>query len=399
MNIDLISLLIFFGLILFLLTKYKSKFVFQGKIIALYKTKIGLKLMNKIARKWPRLMNFLGIVGIIVGFSGMVFIFSFLIKETFAFVSIPGAQTPLAPVLPGINIPGAPNLSFWHWIIAIFFVATVHEFAHGIQARLHNIKIKSSGVAFFGPILAAFVEPNEKELAKKSKIKQLSILAAGPFSNMLFGIFFLLIFIFLIGPITSSIFMPSGIVVNSFVEGFPAENSSLELPFTITEINGISTVEFVNFIGVVTQIKPDDDIELKTDQGKHIIIASEHPENNTRGFIGISDFEQKKEIRSKNFFWKAISRIYLWFSLLIFWLFVINIGVGLFNLLPLGIVDGGRMFFLLSTSLFKKEKIATRLFHLMTWICLLLIIINLFPWLIKLVLWIFNGFSFLINLF
>jgi membrane-associated protease RseP (regulator of RpoE activity) len=33
----------------------------------------------------------------------------------------------------------------------------------------------------------------------------------------------------------------------------------------------------------------------------------------------------------------------LWIKDLFFWLFVLNLGVGLFNLVPLGPIDGGRM--------------------------------------------------------
>ena len=48
-------------------------------------------------------------------------------------------------------------------ISALAIVAIPHEFAHGIFARLNNLRVKSSGFALFGPILAAFVEPDEKD--------------------------------------------------------------------------------------------------------------------------------------------------------------------------------------------------------------------------------------------
>ena len=47
-------------------------------------------------------------------------------------------------LLPGVKvIPGLPTMSFWHWIVAIFILATVHETCHGIFARLNNVKLKS----------------------------------------------------------------------------------------------------------------------------------------------------------------------------------------------------------------------------------------------------------------
>ncbi len=203
MNYDLISLLAFYGLVLFLFLKYRERFEVQGKIMALYRTKLGLKTMDRLPKLAPRLFNVLGYIAIFAGFAGMLFIFFYLIKETLAFLLREGfgfmvskAATPLAPVLPGVSIPGAPKLSFWHWIISIFLVALVHEFSHGIFARLYKIPIKSSGFAILGPILGAFVEPEEKKLMKIKPHKQIAVFAAGPFSNFVFGALFLLLMIY-----------------------------------------------------------------------------------------------------------------------------------------------------------------------------------------------------------
>ena len=238
----------------------RDKFTVQGKILAMYRTKIGLNLMDRIANAYPRLVKAIGYVGVVFGFSGMVFMFFFLIRETFKFVTMPGTPPPLAPVLPGVSIPGVPTLSFWHCIIAIFLVALVHEFSHGVLARVHKIKIQSSGFAFMGPILAAFVEPDEKEMASKKTMQQLSVLAAGPFSNMVLGLIFLLILNFFTGPLTGSMFQPGGITVSSYMEGYPAEATGLKTPLTILKINGEDTMDFVQFVNVSSRIKPGDEV-------------------------------------------------------------------------------------------------------------------------------------------
>ena len=36
--------------------------------------------------------------------------------------------------------------------------------------------------------------------------------------------------------------------------------------------------------------------------------------------------------------------VVLWLSGLMFWIYALNLGIGLFNLVPLGPIDGGRMF-------------------------------------------------------
>ena len=60
MNLDLTLALIFYTLLVIYIMKNKSKFEFHGKIIALYKTKLGLKLMDKISKICPRILKFLG---------------------------------------------------------------------------------------------------------------------------------------------------------------------------------------------------------------------------------------------------------------------------------------------------------------------------------------------------
>lgn len=381
------SLVIFCAFLFMFFIIKRDKFTVQGKVLAMYRTRLGLNLMDRIAASFPRLMKAVGYIGVVVGFSGMVFMFFFLVKETLKFVIKPGTPPPLAPVLPGISIPGVPTLSFWHWIIAIFIVAIVHEFSHGVLARVHKIKIQSSGFAFLGPILAAFVEPDEKEMASKKTMQQLSVLSAGPFSNLILGIIFLLILNFLTGPLTTSMFQAGGITVNSYMEGYPAEATGLKTPFTILKINGEDTLDFVQFVNASSRIKPGDDVYLSTDKGDAKLIAAENPDNKSKGFMGVSGFQQDKQVKDelkKYGFWPHVM---LWFNILVGWLFLINIGVGMFNLLPLGPVDGGRIFLTSVLALFKNKRIALRIFAVVSWICILLIFINLWPWIVKLFAW------------
>src|SRR3989338_7206917 len=176
MNYDLLLLILFYIVLLIIFKIYRNKFEVQWKVFALYKTKLGIKLMDKIAKKFPNLLNFVGYVSVFIGFVGMILISVFIIFATYKFLFVPKAEAALAPLLPGISISDKlPILSFWHWIIAILIVAIVHEFSHGIYARLRNIKIKSSGFAFLGPILAAFVEPDEKQLQKRKVKDQLFV--------------------------------------------------------------------------------------------------------------------------------------------------------------------------------------------------------------------------------
>src|SRR3989338_4731633 len=111
MNFDLILLVV---LALIVYTYYlfnKEKFTRQG-IVLLYKTKVGLKLMDKLS-KHPRLLNFFSYIIIFVGFVGMLVIISYLGYGTYKLIFVPGSQPVVAPLLPGISIaPGIPPISF-----------------------------------------------------------------------------------------------------------------------------------------------------------------------------------------------------------------------------------------------------------------------------------------------
>ena len=388
MNWDLISVLIFYLLLLVVYYKFKNKFENQG-LLVLYKTKLGLNLMDKISKKFPRIVTFLSYTGIIVGFSGMAFILYFLIKETIKLILVPGTPSALAPVLPGISIPGVPTLSFWHWIITIFIAAGIHEFAHGVVARNINVPIKSSGFAFLGPLLAAFVEPDEKIMEKKPILKQLAVFAAGPFSNILLGIFVLLAMMFIFAPFLGMIYDSNGISVSGFIEDSAMNQSGIELPFTIISLNDNQVLTIKDFVNETSYLNPGDEIVVGTDKGDYNIVLGNNPENESLPYFGIIGLQENLILKDNLSFLNPIEGGFEWFQLLFMWLFLISVGVGLFNLLPLGPVDGGRMIYSLGL-IFFSEKVAKRILLFASLVCLALIIINMIPWIEKLIIFIWG---------
>ena len=385
MNFDLIFAIIFYGLLFLFYLKNKDKFEIQSKVFALYKTKIGIKLMDKYSKIAPKFLTSLGHLGILVSFLGMIFIFYILIKGTYNLIFIPESQPVLAPVLPGISIPGLPTLSFWHWIIAIFIVAVIHEFSHGIYARLYNLNIKSSGFAFLGPILAAFVEPDEKALSKKNKKQQLSILAAGPFSNIVFAIIILLFFNFIFLPLQNNLFVSDGITLVNVEKNSPAELAQLKPSLIIKEIDNEKIIDSKQLVDLIRNSNGED-LKIITDKGEFIVKPIKKED---KYYIGISVTNNVKTRESVPGFVLPLTK---WFNMLFFWIWIISLGIGLFNLLPLGPIDGGRMFYVAMLNFFDYKK-AMKIFKAMTIFCLILIIINLLPYLLKFFNWITTLFS------
>ena len=94
------------------------------------------------------------------------------------------------PLLPGINLP------FVEGILAMAVLLVVHELMHAFLARIHNIRLDSAGIVFFGILpFGAFVDPDEKELSKAEIWKTNQVIAAGSASNMITAVVAFMLFV------------------------------------------------------------------------------------------------------------------------------------------------------------------------------------------------------------
>jgi len=366
MNLDLVAFLLFSLFLFILIILNKKKLVFQKLFfpiyIVLYKTKIGLNLMERVGKKYPKFFNLFEYFIIISSFSAMAFMLYVFLQGMFGFI-FKSQPSPVGFLLPGVEVQGLPSISFLHWIIAIFVLATVHEFSHGVIARANNINVKSSGLAALGIILplfpAAFVEPDEKQMAKKSTKTQLAVLSAGSFANFVTAFLIILpILYFILNPIATSILELKGIKVAAIQEGFPVNKSGIVIGEIISAINGKTVNNINEFLGEMKQTKPGEEVSIATNKKNYIIKTVEKPDDKTRGYIGINVSPSKIGFREdlvKKYGENSIE-FFLWIRLLFNWLFLTNIVVGLFNLLPLGPLDGGRMFFVALNYFIKDDN-------------------------------------------
>ncbi|MCX8147519.1 MAG: site-2 protease family protein [Candidatus Woesearchaeota archaeon] len=348
--------------------------------ILMYKTKIGLISMEKAARKIPYL-KYIGYAGIFIGFIGMGIISYSLIENLFKVFLVPKAESAVALVLP-FKVKGAFFVPFFYWIISIFIIVIVHEFSHGVMSRFYNLRIKSSGLAFLGliiPILpAAFVEPDEKKLAKKPIEQQLSIFAAGSFSNIMLAIFLAALLFFAVSPLVESITEYDGVLVT----GFPNETTSplkeagMQEYEVITSIDNITITMLENISSYLMQKKPGDKAKVQTNRTSYIIELGKNPQNESVAYLGaymVQSTKTKSSFEQKYGLW--LDDVIYWTAGLIIWLFLLNLGIGLFNLAPIPICDGGRMFYISLLSWFEEKK-AQQIWKYVSLFFVLLIIIN-----------------------
>ena len=65
---------------------------------------------------------------------------------------------------------------------------------------------------------------------------------------------------------------------------------------------------------------------------------------------------------------------------LLWWLVIINISVALINMLPMGIFDGGRFFYVTVWGITKNEKFAKRAFAFTTYFFLFILVLLMVFW-------------------
>ncbi|MEM4153067.1 MAG: site-2 protease family protein [Candidatus Pacearchaeota archaeon] len=237
--IDLILLFIFSISVGIFLYKKRKKIKVESKIFVLYRTKTGIKFINNFSKKFSKFLHFLSWFIIMFGITAMfaaIFLFYLSIKQLINMATVLKVPPlmPLVPYLPQIFKLPLPPFYFSYWILIILIIAITHEFAHGIFASLYNLKIKSTGFGFLGPFLAAFVEPDEKAMRKKKPKQQLTILAAGSFSNFVFAIIFLLILQFFF----HLCYQPAGVI--GYIYTFQ--------PINTTTIENISNYSLESFL-------------------------------------------------------------------------------------------------------------------------------------------------------
>jgi membrane-associated protease RseP (regulator of RpoE activity) len=385
-----LEVIIFYSLVLMLLYFKRKTFTHQG-IVLLYKSKLGLKSMNNISKKYPKILNFLAWIGIVLGFIIMLGMAYLLIDNAIKLIFVPNTMPAVAPILPGIPIPGSPiNLPLLYGIISIFIVVVVHEFSHGVIARLHNIKVKSSGLFFMGPIIGAFIEPDEKQL-DNSKIKhKLGVLGAGPLSNVILGGLVLLIIAFLLTPAFSNIVIEDGAKIK-ILDDSPAYELGLKDDMVINKINDTEIILFSDLLNYLNNTKPNDSITIYTHENEYNVILTEHPEKNNTGYLGVSgsqNFKLKEKYEKQ--FGNILLNSFLIINDFLFWLFVISLGIGVANLIPFGPADGGKMLYYILLRFYKEEKAKKISSSISAFFILLLLFILFFP-LFK---WIGNQFIF-----
>jgi len=304
-------------------------------LVFMWETKKGLRILDSIAKRFRTILKYWSYLGILIGFLGMAFIFYTLTKSVYTLLIGVSAAPAVSLVIPGVKMANGIRVPLIEGILALVTLLFIHEGGHGVISRVHNIKIKSAGAGLLAILPFAFVRPDEKKLAKSPLIHRLSMYAAGPWANITSAILAVLAMMFLVAPVMTGAFETTGLEIMGTEEGLPMQEAGVVTGDTLLAIDGIFITDFQEFIKQISEKNPGD-VTTFTLQDRELEVTATNNNNNEAGYFGFS-FYPKLEAT------KWYSNSLLRFSKFLNWFFILSLGVGLFNLLPIPILDGGRM--------------------------------------------------------
>jgi len=334
----------------------------------IYKTTALNRFMERIAQKrrfaWLVAWNLASALAV----GQIIFIFYWLVKNAYLFFQRPEQASQVMPILPGLTI-GMESLPYI--LISLVVVVVTHEFAHGIASLAEKIPLKSSGMFFAVLLPGGFVEIDEEKLEKARPSTKLRIFSAGASTNIAVGMLVLLLmanFTLTISPLYSP--KSSGVMITGLVEGGAAENVGIKTWDTVFSLNGTSVRSVDDLRRYMADVRPNSTITVRTGRGDFIVKTQANAQNLTRALIGIVPFDYYAP-RTPSLPNALPYHIYLTEN----WMNMILVSVGLFNMLPIGPLDGGKFTDTILKML--KMKRAKEVGNLITATCLVVLGLNL----------------------
>lgn len=340
---------------------YLSRFdlsVESGFFLA-WRTERGKKFIDKLVNRFETFFSKLGTINIFSSIAAILVVTAILVFQLiFTFEKtemVSQLQIEQAIILPGFAIP------ILYGSIALGVAIVFHEFSHGIYARLENIKISSLGIGIFAILPLAFVEPDEEDIKKSSRLSRIKMFAAGVSTNIYIAIIAFLIVALLI---TIS-FNPvcSGLGVTIIDHSSPAWESGLREDMVITKINDIEVDDRTDFLNIITKSKPGDTLLIQTKY--HGNFNPELIEKDGEAYLGIGgvaikglydtfrspiayispQLGQSLTVLDSPFYESNIDpMISLNLIQAGFWIVLVNFWLGIINMMPIYPLDGGRVF-------------------------------------------------------
>lgn len=355
---------------------------FYGPIMAIRTNKV--RIFDIFAR-FGLFFKIYGTLGVVMVILVSVFYTFFLFFILWYVLTIRPAPTEILTemvkpqnllLIPGVNqfIPG--TVAVW---LALVLTLAIHEFGHGILARVEGMRVRSAGLLLAVIPIGAFVEPDEQDVAEAKGMPKIRMFGAGITNNLVFGLicFFLMITFFGMAAPTAA---P---VIYGLYQDFPAHQAGVPQDSIVTAINGTPVTTREQIAAFLNGTRPGDTITLGIQKdgvvSTYPLTLVTRPGTNSTdgpGFMGVEYYDAPALVSAvKGSFNPAglLEYLYLPFDRsergqylrilgfettdtkyytapfpgfwglihLLFWSGWISICVGLFNALPIVPLDGG----------------------------------------------------------
>ncbi|MCX8162316.1 MAG: site-2 protease family protein [Candidatus Bathyarchaeota archaeon] len=292
-----------------------------GPVYIMLKTERTLKLLDRMIAASRRFWIVYGRIGEYVGIplslSAMVFLswnlVNFLVPE--------GEPSPILPFLPGVTVDVE---LFLYLLIPVAIAMVVHEAAHGVIMKMEDIPVRSAGILLALLILGAFVEPDEESYKRADRRVRRRILGAGSLANLLLGVASILVY--------STLFSaPEGLIVAEVEPNSPLNGLGVDRWTVIRSVDGVKIASIQEFLEYLRG-KIDTYVTIYTSTGSYTVKVS----RDLSYGIGVRLYAQPyRRLLSLD-----IVQLNFYTNMLLTGMFVINISVALFNMLPLYPLDG-----------------------------------------------------------
>ncbi len=177
----------------------------------------------------------------------------------------------------------------------------------------------------------------------------------------------------------------------------PAINAGLK--GAIAEINEIKITSLEIFQEELSKYSPGQEIIIKTifeeEAETYEIELGENPNGDETGYLGVGFINARKSgvigrvmdmissFNQSNVYYESNFEAALFIYNLLWWLVLISLTVALINMLPFGIFDGGRFFYLTILAITKSKVKAEKTFKFMTRFFLFLLLFLMILWIMS----------------
>ena len=323
-------------------------------------------------------------------------------------------------LIPGLN----PYLPWTYGWFALVITIIIHEAGHGVVARVHNIKVESTGLLLIlGLPIGAFVNIAPEELARSTLRQKSAILTAGPLNNMITVAVCLVALYFIVSTLTplptnsapqyglvvlgvgdhtlaGSIGLSKGSIIQT-VAGekihhledlgkFLRSNLGNRIAITWKDNSGHEITRFANLpkhveanqgiLGISISALPDpvgalkiykNAFNLGSDPLSHEILL--YPPTIGAGV----DLVPFSNLMAPKYHSSVLGSAFSPVANMFFWLMFVSFNVAIFNALPIGPLDGGQLYNSLMEARFgsKPDKLKS-LSRLVTYVMVAIVVIS-----------------------